>query len=451
MKSQLQRVVWAKGMLLTPQHFQSHENYIEDTLHFRFQASSFANWGLLEAGFDEEALVNGQLGVTRFRGILPDGTPVDCPGTDPAPPARPFAQNFPPSDDFLDVYLAIPERRQGQNVALTTNGDRPQNLRYTARVSDVRDENGLDEDKAVQFAERNLLLLTGNQRADGHVRMRIGQLCRTSTGQFALNQEFIPPLLDVGSNKTLMGILKRLIEILGTTSQSLSSTRRQRGKGLADFNVSETASFWLLHTVNSCLPELVHIWGARRGHPEPVYVAMLRLAGALSTFSFKTDIRTLPQYDHDDLATCFGAVDARIRDLLEEMQIQPKCITVPLRQNQRTWSGNISDESWLRNTQLYVGVSGDAPVDEIIRRAPQVTKVANSDEINNLISHALPGLTLRHIESPPSAIPFRMGTQYFAVSQGGRLWDGITRARSIAIYIPPELPKVVPELFILLP
>src|SRR4051794_28358467 len=94
MTKNLQRVVWAKGMLLTPQHFQSLDNYIDDTLHFRFAASAFANWGITDIGFDEEALADGRLTITTLRGVMSDGSPLDCPTTDAPPPTTSFGQHF---------------------------------------------------------------------------------------------------------------------------------------------------------------------------------------------------------------------------------------------------------------------------------------------------------------------------------------------------------------------
>ena len=53
------RVVWTKGMFLTPQHFQTQDQFFEDALQFRFAASHFANWGVTELDIDSEALGNG--------------------------------------------------------------------------------------------------------------------------------------------------------------------------------------------------------------------------------------------------------------------------------------------------------------------------------------------------------------------------------------------------------
>ncbi len=108
---------------------------------------------------------------------------------------------------------------------------------------------------------------------------------------------------------------------------------------MADFTTTEVANFWLLHTVNSYLPELKHIWKVRRGHPDVLYRAMLRLAGALTTFTMNQSVRDFPDYDHDNLGESFTALDLRIRDLLETV-LPSKCVTIPLELKEKlVWSG----------------------------------------------------------------------------------------------------------------
>src|SRR4051794_3683642 len=113
------RVVWTKGMFLTPQHFQTQDQFFEDTLHFRFAASHFANWGVTELDIDSEALGNGTFRLNLARGVMPDGEPFDVPETDEMPPSRAFAEFFAPTRQSLDVFLAIPERRpRARNVTI---------------------------------------------------------------------------------------------------------------------------------------------------------------------------------------------------------------------------------------------------------------------------------------------------------------------------------------------
>ena len=167
--------------------------------------------------------------------------------------------------------------------------------------------------KPVQVARRTFRLLFEDEYRDGFSTFRIAQITRNAAGAPELNPHFVAPCLNLGSSPYLNMLLRRQIEILTNKSATLSGPRRQRVKITAEFLPSETANFWLLHTVNSHLPEIRHIWKVRRGHPEFAYVSMLRLAGALATFSLEARPENLPDYDHNDLGRCFTLLDRNIR------------------------------------------------------------------------------------------------------------------------------------------
>src|SRR5215510_11765516 len=103
------RVVWTKGMFLTPQHFQTQEQFLEDSIQFRFAASQYANWGVTDFSIDAEALENGQFRLLKCIGIMPDGGGWVPPETEEAPPSRSVPKLFPPPGVFLVVFLEIPD------------------------------------------------------------------------------------------------------------------------------------------------------------------------------------------------------------------------------------------------------------------------------------------------------------------------------------------------------
>jgi len=447
----LRRVVWSKGMFLTPQHFQVHDNFLEESLQFRLNASLFADWGVVSLNIDEEALANGTFNLHSCRGILPDGLAFSCPDPDQSPSGRPIADFFPPTQDSIFVYLAIPEHRsEGMNFGFANAGNSPGVVtRYSVESVEINDESTGSEQKTIQLGRKNFRLLFEGQNIEGFATLRIARVIRKD-GLFALDPDFIAPCLDISSSDQLMMLLRRMIEILVTKIESLNANRRQRGRDLADFSVSETAHFWLLHTVNSCLPELKHIWSVRHGHPEPLYVSMLCLAGALSTFSFDAKAHELPDYNHDDLGRCFRVLDERIRTLLE-IVIPSKCISIPLRLVDKTiWSGTVSNDSYLRDSQFFLAVGAKMGVDDLIKRVPQLVKISPSDEMQNLIRLALPGVTLRHTPAPPSAISFKLDNQYFSLNQSGRLWDKITQSRNISLHVPSDIADAKIELLVVL-
>jgi type VI secretion system protein ImpJ len=443
-------------MFLTPQHFQTQDQFFQEAMQFRFAASNYANWGVTELEIDAEALANGLFRLNRCAGVMPDGEPFEIPDTDEAPASRAVADHFPPNRETLDVYLGLPERRnRARNVTIpgaNTNGaaDGPPGTRYLAEPRNFNDQNLGDEEKTVMVARRAFRLLFEDEYRDGFSCLRIAQATRNAAGAPILSPRFVAPCLNLGSSPYLSQLLRRQIEMLAAKSGSLSGPRRQRGKVLAEFSPSETANFWLLHTVNSYLPELKHIWKVRQGHPEPAYVAMLRLAGALSTFSLEARPENLPDYDHNDLGRCFTALDANIRSLIETV-IPSKFVAVPLELRDRfVWSGSVTEDQYLRNSQLYLAVSAKMGVDDLIRKAPQLIKVSAQDDIQRLVRNSLPGVTLRHVPVPPAAIPLKLDNQYFLLNQGGSLWEAIVLSRQIAVHAPGEIVDPKMEVVIVL-
>jgi type VI secretion system protein ImpJ len=178
---------------------------------------------------------------------------------------------------------------------------------------------------------------------------------------------------------------------------------------------------------------------------------MLRLAGALSSFSPEANLGDLPDYDHDNLGPCFTELDARLRDLLETV-LPTKCVVIQLESaGKLIWSGTITDDRYLRNSQCYLAVSARIAIDELIGKFPRLAKLSSPVEIDRLVQRSLPGVSLRHTPAPPPAVPVKMDHQYFSLGQSGALWEGVTQSRTINVFVPGEIASPKLELVIVLP
>jgi type VI secretion system protein ImpJ len=443
------RVVWSNGMFLTPQHFQLQDEYFEDNLRFLMRASTFANWGLSGISIDESSLASGFFRIRHCEGVLPDGLIFNMPEADEIPPGRALDDLFSPHRQTLDIFLAIPEvKPSGQNFSLTENGSL---TRFTAEVALAPDATDVSEERPIQLARKTFRLLLEGERLDGLTTMRIAQISRNAKGEYTLSPKFVPPVLDITASDYLMMLARRQIEVLTAKSSSLAAPRRAKGRDLADFSSSEIANFWLLHTVNSFLPELKHIWKVRRGHPDVLFRAMLRLAGALSTFALEGHAFDMPDYDHDDVGPCFTDLDLRIRDLLETV-LPSKCLAIPLTLSDKLiWSGLIPDERYLSGSQAFLSVSAHMAVEDVIAKFPRLVKVSSPSEIERLVRKSLPGIGLRHSPAPPASIPIRLDCQYFSLGQAGALWDSVTQSRSLSVFAPGEIVDPKMELLLVQP
>lgn len=445
----LSRVVWSEGMYLGPHHFQVQSRYFEDSIQFAASALWFESYGVVGCGLDAEALRNGTLSVLHARGILPDGLAFHMPECDPLPPVRNIADLFPPTRDKVTVLLGIPERRQnGINCTLPGVPVVP-STRYTAESRPAFDETTGRDEKPVSFGRKNLALLLDTELNAGTVGLPIARILRDGSGHFVFDPDFIAPCLQIGASERLMQMLRRLIGILEEKSAAMSNGGAA-GRTWAEYSTRDIAQFWLLHTVNSALAPLRQMYAARRVHPEELYVQMLRLGGALCTFTIDSHPRELPLYNHLALDECFGELDRQIRANLETV-VPTNAVLIPLRKaSDYFYEGDVTDQRCLDSSRWILSVRANLGEVDLITRAPQLVKLCSKLFVPRLVERALPGMTLTHLPVPPAAIAARVDAQYFSVSKAGPCWDHLVQTRQIGVYVPGDLPEATLELLVIL-
>lgn len=445
----MQPVLWTKGLLLSPQHLQIQDRFLEDYVDFRLSAHAFCPWGFRRLEVDHEALSGGAFALSDAAGIFPDGLLFDLRDSDEAPGPKPLDDHWEDEREAMDLFLAVPELRpRGTNVT-TDGGDA--STRYVASAVARRDENTGGSERPVQVGRKNLRFLTEAESLDGHAVLPVARLERSSAGEYTLSSEFVPPVVDVRASDHLTSMARRLVEVLSARSATLSGMRRERRKGLADFGVSDVANFWLLYTVNSHLPAARHVLESEAAHPGRLYEAMLSLAGALTTFA--TDVRPsdLPTYDHSDLAGCFSRLDATVRELLETV-VPANHVSLTLEPTEPSVQATALDrDRYFDAAETYLAVERGADESGIPGKVPQLFKVSSADRIDVLIKQALPGVGLRHVPDPPGSLPVKLDFEYFRLDTSGAEWDAVRRARNLAVYVPSEFEEPRLELVILLP
>ena len=442
---QFQRVLWSKGTLLNPQHFQLQDRYLEELLDFRLHALTFCPWGFSRLTVDGEKLAAGTLVVSDAAGLMPDGLVFDMPNADAAPPPLQLAEHWRADQNELLVYLGIPEHRYGgHNVSGTTGGV---DTRYIADVVMVRDENTGLAEKPIQVARRNLRLLVTGESLTGTTAMPLARVRRNANGVPELDPTFIPPVVAIGASPVLLAMTRRIVELLAARSHALSALRRERNAGVADFGVSDVTNFWLLYTVNTHLPRIRHLYETRRTHPGVLYTALLELAGTLTTFG-EGQMEDLPEYAHADLTTSFGLLHDLVCRLLDT-SVPQHYMSLPLRSTRPTvYEAVLNDDRFFAASQIYIAIAAGR---DLAPRIPQVLKVSSSDAIERLIRTAVGGVRLRHVPKPPRAVPIKLDYEYFSLEQTGDDWDSIRMSRKLAVYAPKELPDPTMEVVLLVP
>ena len=241
------------------------------------------------------------------------------------------------------------------------------------------------------------------------------------------------------------------MEILAAKSSQLAGTRRQKNLSLADFGTSDIANFWLLYTDKFALPAAAtFVRDAARASFGVVRDYAVARREPDDFFEHHSSARS-PKYEHDELSFCFEDLDEKIRLLLDTV-VPSNFVSLPLKLTQSSIHATaLADDKYLRNTKMYLAVRAEMNEADLIAKAPYLLKVCSANHIEHLVRQALPGVPLTHSPRPPSAIPVKLNSQYFSVSQTGVAWEAVTRARNFAAYVPGDFPNAQLELIILLP
>lgn len=440
------RPVWHEGMHLAQHHFQAQGRYFEDSIQFALGHLFYKTYGVAGLELDAEALRNGTVSIVHARGVMPDGLAFHCPDGDPLPQPLEIRELFSPTQESHLVLLTVPPYHGGQaNTALEPNAT-SKGRRYLAETTSILDETtGLDE-KPVTIGRKNFSLALEGQDAGEVVSMPLARVRRDGAGHFIYDPDYIPPCLQIGASPRLLDLLRRLLEILDSKSESMQHARQAGQRSLAEYAAHEVASFWFSHAIHASLGPLRYHMQARKTRPEQLFVELSRLAGALCTFALESHPRMLPAYDHDQLSTCFTALERHIWTHLEVI-VPSSYVNIPLTPSaDYLHIAPVTDQRCLGPSRWFLGIRSSVGDAEVIGRVPLLMKVCSQKHILRLVREAYAGLALSHLPSPPSGIAPRLGTQYFEIERAGPCWEAIVKTAEVGVYAPEQFRDLELEL-----
>jgi type VI secretion system protein ImpJ len=134
-----------------------------------------------------------------------------------------------------------------------------------------------------------------------------------------------------------------------------------------------------------------------------------------------------------------------------ETVIPSNFVSLPLKyKSPSIYATDISEEKYLTNTKMYLALNAEMPEADLIQKALQLVKPCSANHLEHLVRSALPGISMRHLQIPPSAIPVKLNYQYFSLNQDGPAWEAVRRSRNFAAWVPADFPNPQMELIILM-
>ena len=442
------KVIWKEGLFLQPQHFQHLERFLLNTANARFTSYFPHYFGFTKYALNRDAIANGTFSVTQAVGIMPDGTAFDIPKQDNTPPARPFEEHFTHEQQTLDIFFALPMAADKKaNVGSTA--DSAEAVRYRSSVIALSDETLGKMQKEIEVGDFNFKILFGDESRDNYSSMQVARLVRTGSGEIAVDENYVPPLLQIGASQAFLDKMRSLLELLLAKNSSLAQGRKQLEGGFAEFSSTEDTAFRLLHTLNTYTPLLNYFHFVPDVHPFTLFTQLIQFTGALCTFSSEVSIKMLPKYEHSNVLSVLSVFDKLIRKILGA-DISAGCVNIPIEEiSPASYLCKVADEKLFATGEFYFGIAADISDKELVVGTLSRIKMCSRDKLELIIPSAMPGLPLKHVLQPPEGLSVKPGFIYFKLEQQGDFWQGIQTSGTIAFYFPHQYSNVRMEMLVL--
>lgn len=441
-----QKILWGEGLFLRPQHFQRQDLYHESRLAEYGRAVHPYLWGIRRIKFDMEALAAGVLRMTAVSCILPDGEIVNAPGVDDLPNAVNLTA-LENAGSGVVFHLALPCLREGVSNYSGGRESSGQVLRYYRHEEPAPDlyTNAIESELTV--LKKSLRLLSDLDNREQYVCIPVARVRANSSGSYELDDSFVPPILTIHASGTIYLSLRRLLEILQAKADALYGYHREPSRNIIEFRSGDVASFWLLHTINSASAELQHLFHHAALHPERLFEKLLALAGQLLTFSKAYGLADLPMYNHANPGPEFAKLDKMIRELIETV-ISSRYFSIALSEVKAAfYLGRLDSEKLTSAAAFYLSVAADLSPAELVESVPLRIKVGAPDDVDKIVSSAMPGVRLMSAPQVPSSIPVRPGCYYFSIEPHGPLYERMIASNTVMIYVPTSFRNLKLELF----
>ncbi|WP_159565025.1 type VI secretion system baseplate subunit TssK [Budvicia diplopodorum] len=443
----IERPLWGKGLLLSPQQFQQQSAFAAWAAECIAKTGMMHPWGVLRVEFDNDALKQGRLKASHLAVRFSDGTLIDSNEADALPPTLTLTDT---SSREITVMLALPQLYPNGGNCLTPDGIAERPVRYRQRWHEVRNCYG---DDTVQMAimQHELTLRLDSQDNSDYLICPVARLHRDMQGAWIQDNTFIPPLLSLNASQWLSEQLEQLMTQLRTRLERLMAMRRESNERMADFAVADVSLFWLLNALNGAEPVLGNFQRHPQVHPERLYQELARLAGSLLTFSLAHTVSNIPVYRHERLTDVFPPLFDLLGDLLEA-SLPSRVIAIELTHEKRIrqWLAHLHDPRLREEVDFYLSVRSPLPVAQLLEQFPLQCKVGSSDDVGSVINASGQGIPLRALSHVPAAIPLRLENQYFSLDMFHPAARAMQAAGNCVFYVPGTLGEPELELYAVL-
>lgn len=441
------KVVWSEGIFIGPQHFQQLDRCFESSLRHIITLQNGFFWGFSALELNTSGLKNGILSLSMAEGFFPDGSLFSLSKKQ----LEQLRFHIPAHTQNTKICLAInlPSSSSVEFSFPEKDGDAGQH-RFTAfekSLTDTADENL--SNRTLTLAELNPVLLPESEVNSSQVALPVAWVQSSSAdGEVILDKNFIPPVL---SSQEQPQLASYIAEIYGLLSQKSSSL----AKAVNDPNTGgsvEIVDFLMLQTINRYLAYLEHEQnGARKTHPEQLFINLSKLCGDLMTFLPARTLSDMPVYTHNDLAACYHKLFFNLRKSLS-MVLEQRAIRIPLdMRDEATHVAQTPEQTLLDKASFILAIKANVPTEVMRQKIPSIVKIGTVEKIRELVAYHLPGIKVHALSVAPRELPYHDGYIYFELDKNTEMWNMFDTTSGMAFHLAGKFPNLDLEFWAIKP
>lgn len=446
---------WHSGQYLDPQHLQQTDIFHQRELTGLLEQIAPWFWGIDSMEVDTELLRNSRLSFNALGFRFPDGSrgwaaPRREDGN-AVVETRDFSAAWARRQQPFTVYAGLCALARDRNVAgilSSENLERPAKGRFFAAENDelLPDRYGLPqqalaEDKApARTLYYSVRLFWESELAEARADHHIFPLLRLHEvgAVIKVDESFCPPLLHINA-------WNKLLEDLRAARRRLTAVaaRLQPSAPPSLFEGAVTPAFLLLRSLTGMIAAFDTAMRLPAPPPWSVFDILRRGLAEILPFLSRSGGKPrlspaeLPLYDHTDISACFTVLLEQYESIARE--ILPR-ITASCKFGAKGefFEARLTDACLVPGLIPLLVVQSAEDMKTVLAQGRFI--LAAADELEGIARHALPGIPLRVLDSPPLGLPGRKDVHYLDVDVESRMWKNVIASRRLSAAFFPDKP-----------
>lgn len=397
------------GQSLLPEHLVALEGSVLAEARQRFGLSSMPGYGIGRLQWNESLIKDGILSLVALSLVLPSG-----------------------------LLLNIPENAQAQPLNMNNAGKTrvPVYLHVLSPANNDSRRSAGETDAMERLFYQ--LALSSEQSFDNAIyTIKFAEFQKSGEGLWGLCEDYIPPLLQVGTSPFLMDTVNYLAQLLEVFHFQLS--QEISAKYLSGEN---------LFIAKQCLQEvykLKHFFGNLKAeihyHPYQLYEAMKIFYITLCLYQNCTPDNVEKPYLHEQFAACFQEIT---EPLMRQLQlVKSQAPYMPFKKNEGMYVINKLPKEAIDAKEVYFLIQKPTITLPLSIEGLKLAGLARLPIVHQMALHGIP---FKKISRPPFQHAFGAEVEFFLINEGEE-WDYALGEKSLAFYDMPSLEGISAYLY----